>query len=1216
MRGYTQPNVGTAPELPSEVAAAAADPLNVVGRYVRVARIGAGGMGEVWKAWDGPLARWVALKFLKGGDDEEIARFEREARTAGKLAHPGIAAVYDVGEDRGRHYIAMQLVDGHPLVPGRRALAQVRDAARAIAHAHRHGIVHRDVKPDNILVDGAGRVYVMDFGLARTVAAGGSLTMSGMVVGTPAYMSPEQARAERVDARSDIYSLGATLYQAVTGRPPFDGAGVFEILTKVVEEDPAPPGSSREVEAVLSKAMAKDARLRYATAEEFADDLDRIERGEKPRAALAGSQWSRRLDSARRWTKRRLALVAGVLVAAAGLLVGVVLVVKGRATAAQQAIDQKRREEATACIAEADRLRLEAELHGRVPDPDSEAIVRTLRRAEAACTAAEPVLPGKARTVRARIRTLLGDLAGAEADAGGALAGGADPALHAQRAWIRARRYQLTRGVPLPICHGRMLRRVVAPGETAASLALRTGGEQDLAAARGADVPERRLAEALFALTGNRPREAQEILVTAAAANPIDPAPLTYLALSHLALAEFPEAIRALERALRLRPSDPQALLALAHADFARSDYAACERLLDRAEKADSDPVAVRRLRGAAAAEAGDLPRARRLLEEARQLRPDDAFTAILRYYAEASAVPDGPSEFRLPRAADAPRFDELLHPAVDSDAAPGLLCLLHAIDLIALGRDDLALETLDRALRRDPWLAMAYLWRALLHCRTRNWRAALDDAAGFEEHAGREREGDRLQSFLLTHLGREWLDPQLHAAVKGEEAFYALGLHTLLFSDRLEEELGAKPTDRDSWLYHWLMAHDMSRRHDKEGVRAEATAALATRDDLPGMYVLRAKTRSDTPEELADLEAALRLDPFDSMSQYNLANAHFRARRFDSAAVLLLRNTYFYSNGGKASEAIGALATWGGEALPAWPEVVRLAANPSYLWLGLSIAASKTRDDDACLRAAEESLKLDNSEPLARLMKLDVLVRLHRPPERADPELFGPTSSPTLAATRIPVLTRYYWLKGDREAASKFLLNVTASGPGLNQCRDVGSAIRRRLDGGTWQFASWANAQWLIDCLVAVGDIDSLIEVTERYVSRPPQPAAQAWLYRARVLEVAARRDEALKAVNRTLALSVGDPVASPLAARLLIDMGRPQEALEVLAQPEGEPPPRHYWESARALAALGRRAEALGALRSYENAFWRDTKSTIHGPMPSRSEFDALKKKIELGK
>jgi tetratricopeptide (TPR) repeat protein/predicted Ser/Thr protein kinase len=272
------------PAIPDE--ALAAPPGARFGKFIRTQRLGAGGMGEVWKAWDSVLGRWVALKFLKGGDDEEIARFRREAQTAGRLHHPNIAAIYEVNEDQGRQYIAMQFVDGqnlHQFPRGDRMLL-VRlmiDAARALQYAHEQGIIHRDLKPENLMVSVRSQqhhVFLMDFGLARITEGASKISATGFLVGTPMYMSPEQARGEKVDVRSDVYSLGLTLYELLTDHKPFESESVYETLRRVQETDPQALRQlnrriAEDLETVVMKAIAKDPLSRYASAQDFADDL-------------------------------------------------------------------------------------------------------------------------------------------------------------------------------------------------------------------------------------------------------------------------------------------------------------------------------------------------------------------------------------------------------------------------------------------------------------------------------------------------------------------------------------------------------------------------------------------------------------------------------------------------------------------------------------------------------------------------------------------------------------------------------------------------------------------------------------------------------------------------------------------------------------------------------------------------------------------------------
>ncbi len=323
----TDPTHGvTPPTGPSERTPADSLPAQRFGKYVRTMRLGAGGMGEVWKAWDTELNRWVALKFLKGDDGDEIARFKREAQLAGKLNHPGIGAIYDVGFAQERHYIAMQFVEGQTLRTCPRGDAKalaglVRDAAIAVAFAHEKGVVHRDLKPENLMVTPAGHLYVMDFGLARSVEA--KETMSGMVLGTPSYMPPEQARGERADARADVYALGATLYELLTDRAPIKGGNLYEILKRVQDgeiERPRriDPRIDADLETIVLKCLEKERERRYASAGALAEDLTRWLGGEAIEARPASMTYRLRKGLARRKAVAAALLLALVAVGVGG----------------------------------------------------------------------------------------------------------------------------------------------------------------------------------------------------------------------------------------------------------------------------------------------------------------------------------------------------------------------------------------------------------------------------------------------------------------------------------------------------------------------------------------------------------------------------------------------------------------------------------------------------------------------------------------------------------------------------------------------------------------------------------------------------------------------------------------------------------------------------------------------------------------------------------
>jgi tetratricopeptide (TPR) repeat protein len=297
------------------------------GRYEIVRELGRGGMGVVYEVVDHQLGRRCALKTLSAGagtNDELRRRFVREATAAARLRHPHIAAVFDATPE----FITMQLVDGGPIgvapaLPARAAVALVRDAALALQHAHEQGVVHRDLKPSNLLVEG-DHVFVVDFGLAKSIDAASSQSLRGSVVGTPAFMPPEQAlgQSERIDARSDVYGLGATLYACVTGAPPFPAKDLPTLLRSVVEAEPPPTGVDRDLDLVLAKCLAKEPERRYASMRELADDLQRWLRDEPVHARPPSLAWRLRKRLRR---QRSLWRAAAVTALAAGGLTALVL---------------------------------------------------------------------------------------------------------------------------------------------------------------------------------------------------------------------------------------------------------------------------------------------------------------------------------------------------------------------------------------------------------------------------------------------------------------------------------------------------------------------------------------------------------------------------------------------------------------------------------------------------------------------------------------------------------------------------------------------------------------------------------------------------------------------------------------------------------------------------------------------------------------------------
>jgi predicted Ser/Thr protein kinase len=304
------------------------------GKYFILRELGRGGMGVIYEAIDQDLNRKVALKLMlsapgaagsQGGEEE--GRLIREAQLAAKLKHPHIVTIYESGVLDGQRFIAMELVEGKPFSAWwgepaftiARQVEIVRDVALAVHYAHEQGVLHRDLKPQNILVNGRGGMAITDFGLAKGLGPNTALTLtaSGNVVGTPAYMSPEQAQGRKdVDARTDVYSMGVMLYEILAGRPPFQGESAVDLLLKAVKDPVLPPsnfraGTDKTIEKICLKALCRDREDRYATAEALASDLTRWLGGEKVRVVVPKKK------NLRPWLYAAAAVVLVALVALA-----------------------------------------------------------------------------------------------------------------------------------------------------------------------------------------------------------------------------------------------------------------------------------------------------------------------------------------------------------------------------------------------------------------------------------------------------------------------------------------------------------------------------------------------------------------------------------------------------------------------------------------------------------------------------------------------------------------------------------------------------------------------------------------------------------------------------------------------------------------------------------------------------------------------------------
>ena len=363
----------------------------VFGHFVLLGEVGRGGMGVVFRAWDDRLKRLLALKTISddgAADPARLQRFRREAEAVARLRHPSIVSVFEAGEVQGKHYIAMELVEGLTLerrLAGKdrlalnRALEALRDVARAVQYAHEQGVIHRDLKPENILIDAASRPHVLDFGIAQLRGAATKITRTGTKVGTLAYMAPEQAGGnESNDERCDVYALGATLYHVLAGQPPFQGATPLEVLTQLLSVDPVPPSARNlrargDLDTIVLTCLQKERTRRYASAAALADDLDRHLAGE-PIAARPIGTVTRLFRRARR-NKLAATLSLALVLAATG---GSVALLRAREQGAR-AVREDRAKLVAAARAEASRRLDELARTAAEKDPGENAEARRRR---------------------------------------------------------------------------------------------------------------------------------------------------------------------------------------------------------------------------------------------------------------------------------------------------------------------------------------------------------------------------------------------------------------------------------------------------------------------------------------------------------------------------------------------------------------------------------------------------------------------------------------------------------------------------------------------------------------------------------------------------------------------------------------------------------------------------------------------------------------------
>jgi len=530
-------------------------------RYEIRDRAGEGATSVVYRAWDRELGRMVALKLIRekaGFSEVARERFRREVHAAASLSHPNVVTVHDAGSEGGRLYLVMEMVDGSPLSDrmtqssSPELLRVLAKAARGVAAAHEKGIVHRDLKPANILVTASGEAKVGDFGLAHLADSGTDLTRTGATLGTPQYMAPEQVqgRSKEVTPRTDVYALGAILYELLSGVPPHGSDDLVELYRRIVSEEPAPPRTLRpsvpaDLQTICLKALEKEPGRRYANAKEFADDLDRQLAGE---AILArpGGALARLL---KKLARRRIAVAVVVILATVIASAAAWTLRTQRAVADYQAAYDR-----------GDRSWNNAVRMVRAEDFDKALVHDQVQKAIAAFQEASRSFPERVEPwlMIARCQLLLGrgDLAEAAWTEALARSPQSFAARYERGKYFLGTYASLRKAPEMQLGDGR-LRLGRMPAEAPEAAAWRLKGEADLQQARQArsiEPTELGFLEGLLAYGEGNYVASQKAFAPYADANPWDAQALVLIASSFYLSKDFDTALRYYSSALRLEP--------------------------------------------------------------------------------------------------------------------------------------------------------------------------------------------------------------------------------------------------------------------------------------------------------------------------------------------------------------------------------------------------------------------------------------------------------------------------------------------------------------------------------------------------------------------------------------------------------------------------------------------------------------------------------------
>jgi serine/threonine protein kinase/Tfp pilus assembly protein PilF len=686
-----------------------------VAGYAFIDELGAGGAGKVWKAWDTRLQRWVAIKEPNQAAGPWRERFRREALAAAKLRHPNLVEVFEVVQNEGVDLIVMNFVEGKPLdellPPADNVAKLMAEVCDAVQYMHEQGVFHRDIKPQNIIVDAAGKGYLGDFGLAK-IAGHRALTIEGTVMGTPEYMAPEQAsgKDEWIGPRTDVYGLGATLYHALTGQAPFDGQDDFSTLCqKLINDAPVSPRKIKpavpvELESIVMHAMAKHPLERYATAAQMAEDLRRFLRGEMPLARPSNV-----VTRSMKWARRnRMPTVAMILaLIGVGLAIGLWLYyssVRSREQAYQSAYQ------------EGIELWMQAVGHTRGPVRDRDRLLRTAQQAAAKFEAAATSLPQRAEPwlMRGRCMIIMGKGDEAEHSWTRALELQAEfgPALFERGKYYLGTYVRLKPGPGIRVARGRV-RSGPSDAESDDEKQWREKGERDLARARGAKGLEPaalRYLEGTLAFADGRYKDAAEAIRSYTLENPWDAPALTLQGMSTYLGGDLVDAEDSFSRAIALEP--------MPHRFKARGDVRYClgkfEGAVEDYSQAGNTPEAICN-RGMARHAAGQLDAALKDFEEAIAWNPKFARAYNARGTVHHARLDLDAAQRDFQKAVE-------LHPFY-AEAYNNLGTVL-----VLMGEFDEGIETYGLALNVDADYADAYANRAVANLSKGRPQEAIDD--------------------------------------------------------------------------------------------------------------------------------------------------------------------------------------------------------------------------------------------------------------------------------------------------------------------------------------------------------------------------------------------------------------------------------------------------------------------------------------------------------